>query len=508
MRSFWRDRRGSVAIIFALSAMVLITLAGAAVDFGTAQYVKSSLQGSVDSSVLAAGKSNVDYNAPLSTTEANLRIVAQRMFDANNRLSSDLVTVQPLTVTYTPPVGSEADRVLISLSARMPTNFLFLAGIENFDFTIEAQTERPQPGPLDLALVLDTTLSMASKPAVNGSEPKITTLKTAALALVDLVMDNVNVQVESNVQIGVVPYNIYVNTGIITPTPSWVLPADYIQKNRCITFSTTDCTLGPPYTCMIDGVQTVNGCRTKTCACVKNEDVTAGWSGLVSIRSVLPPINLLSPSLTKYTDKYLNTIKDLPTVPSTTIPVYPGIHSLNWGSWEPPTQIRPVTSKKADVVSTINSLVARGDTFIPTGLIWGWNILDPEEPYSARKLADLRAIGGRKVMVLMTDGVNATSPRLFDGVMRPHGDTTIPLAWRDGSKSNALITQICDNIKADGIEIFTVLFDVPSGSSIETILKNCATNPATMAFRADDKEGLLAAFRNIGDQLTFLKILE
>ena len=107
MRSFWRDSRGSVAIIFALSAMVLITLAGAAVDFGTAHYVKSSLQGSVDSALLAASKESV-FPTDVAKTQAKLTPVAQRMFDANNRLSSDLVTVQPLTVTYTPPVGSEA----------------------------------------------------------------------------------------------------------------------------------------------------------------------------------------------------------------------------------------------------------------------------------------------------------------------------------------------------------------------------------------------------------------
>ena len=237
MRSFWRDSRGSVAIIFALSAMVLITLAGAAVDFGTAQYVKSSLQGSVDSSVLAAGKSNVDYNAPLSTTEANLRIVAQRMFDANNRLSSDLVTVQPLPVTYTPrvlpPAGLESDKVLVSLSARMPTTFMFLVGVDNFDFTIEAQAERPQPGPIDLALVLDTTGSMSDKPAAGGSETKITTLKAAALALVNDLM------AVPDVQIGVVPYNTYVTTGIISPTPSWILPITRFVSSRCTLFSKT-----------------------------------------------------------------------------------------------------------------------------------------------------------------------------------------------------------------------------------------------------------------------------
>jgi Flp pilus assembly protein TadG len=502
MIRFWQDKRGSVAVIVAVSAMLLVVIAGAAVDFGMAQYVKSSLQGAADSAALAAGKSDVDPKADQSKTEANLKTLAQRVFNANNGLSSDLVTVQPLTVTYTKPVGVTSDKVLVSLSASMPTNFMFLAGIRNFNFTIEALVERPQPGPIDLALVLDTTGSMASKPAAGGSETKITTLKVAVLALVGDLMKDSNV----NVQIGVVPYNIYVNTGIISPTPDWILPINYTEKNRCVAYSTTDCTLGLPYNCVIDGVEVPNGCRDKTCACAKNEDVNAGWSGLVSIRSVLPPNKSSAPWSNKYTEKYLNTIKDLPTLPSTTIPVYPGINTVWWGSGTPPTQIRPVTSNKDDVSFTINSLVARGDTFIPTGLIWGWNILDPLEPYIARTQAELKAIGGRKVMVLMTDGINATSPRLFDGAMRPHGDTTIPPAWRDGSKSNELISEICNNIKADGIEIFTVLFDVKD-ADMTNRMKKCATND-TMFFTADNSEGLRTAFQNIANKLTYLKVMK
>jgi hypothetical protein len=68
------------------------------------------------------------------------------------------------------------------------------------------------------------------------------------------------------------------------------------------------------------------------------------------------------------------------------------------------------------------------------------------------------------------------------------------------------ITQICNNIKADNIEIYTVLFDV-SDPDIRTRLKNCATEEK-MSFNADKKEDLLAAFREIGNQRTYLKILK
>jgi hypothetical protein len=343
---------------------------------------------------------------------------------------------------------------------------------------------------------------MAKTPAAGGSETKITTLKAAALELVGDLMKDSNV----NVQIGVVPYNTYVTTGVINPTPSWILPVPRFVATRCTVFSTTGCTPKVRFDCLIDGVMTRDGCFNQTCPCLKTEDVNAVWEGVVSIRSVLPPINIANDFVNKYTEQYLDTIKNLPTLPSTTIPVYPGMNGIMAPATSGPIKIRPLPSDEAAVRSTISALSTLGETFIPSGLIWGWNILDPNEPYVARTQNQLKDIGGRKVMVLMTDGINSNSPRLFDGGVLANGNTTIPLPWRDGSKSNALITQICNNIKADNIEIYTVLFDV-SDPDIRTRLKNCATEEK-MSFNADKKEDLLAAFREIGNQRTYLKILK
>ena len=501
MNRFWQDKRGSVAIIAAVSAMLLVVIAGAAVDFATAYYVRGSLQSAVDSASLAAGRLNIDPKDSIPVKEQQLTAEARNVFRANLDLSPGLVTVEPLEVSYTPPVGTTPDTVTASVAASISTNFLHIVGIPQLSLTVNSETQRPQPGPIDLALVLDTTASMDQTPTAGGSEKKITTLKTAALELVGDLMK------VPSVQIGVVPYNTYVTTGVINPTPSWILPVPRFFGSRCTVFSTTGCTPRVYYDCLVDGVMTKNGCYNQTCPCLKTEDVNAVWDGLVSIRSVLPPNNLTNPVANKYTEQYLNTIKNLPQSPSTTIPVYPGLNSMIAPASIGPTKIRPLTSNEADVRSTINTLKTVGETFIPGGLIWGWNILDPNEPYVARTQNQLKAIGGRKVMVLMTDGINSSSPRLYDGGVVPNGNGTIlALPWRDGSKSNELITQICNNIKADGIYIFTVLFDV-NDPGIRNRLKNCATSES-MSFTADKKDDLIAAFRDIGNQLTYLKILK
>ena len=119
-------------------------------------------------------------------------------------------------------------------------------------------------------------------------------------------------------------------------------------------------------------------------------------------------------------------------------------------------------------------------------------------------------------MVLMTDGINSLSPRLFDGAYAVNGDATrLNRDWRDGSRTNQLTRDICRNLKNEGnkdeeIELFTVLFDVAAGSEIEGILKECATGGAagTNHFIAGDTAGLKKAFGKITDRLKTLKLTE
>jgi Flp pilus assembly protein TadG len=172
MIRFWQDKRGSVAIIVAVSAMLLVVIAGAAVDFATANYVRGSLQSAVDSASLAAGRLNIDPKDSISVKEQQLTDEARNVFSANLDLSPGLVTVEQLQVSYTPPVGITPDTVTASVEASIPTNFLRIVGIPQFSLTVNSETQRPQPGPLDLALVLDTTASMAKTPAAGGSETK------------------------------------------------------------------------------------------------------------------------------------------------------------------------------------------------------------------------------------------------------------------------------------------------------------------------------------------------
>lgn len=52
--------------------------------------------------------------------------------------------------------------------------------------------------------------------------------------------------------------------------------------------------------------------------------------------------------------------------------------------------------------------------------------------------------------------------------------------------------------------VYTVLFDV-TGAAVETMLRNCASQPS-MAFVADDSAELLASFNKISKSLTQFRL--
>lgn len=496
--------KGSVAVVVALSLMVLVLIVGGVIDVSRAIYARETLQQAADAGALAAAKNVPVVTDPQNVKEEKLAATAQELINANLGTSNGLLTVQPVTATYSPGLGTAADTVKISLSATAPTAFLKLVGINDFEFVIESTSQMPQPGPIDLALVLDTTKSMSAAPATGGAT-KIETLKVAATDLVKQLMTASN----PNIRVGVVPYSHLVNVGLQDPAPSWVLP---IERDYCAAYTyenpNAKCTT-KRVDCLVDGVWTDDGCSVQNDDCkdrgktICTSTARSPWNGCVGARSVITnnPANIFANT---FTEAYLDNISD-PTVVK-----YSGQSVTSFGpnAWCP-SRVLPLSASRDSVLNTISGLKAAGDTHIPLGLIWGWNILAPGEPYDARTKDDLAKIGGFKVLLLMTDGINATSPRLYDGALLANGYGNITPPWRDGTKSNELTTTICDKIKGESIRIYTVLFDV-TDTTIRTILEGCASkiDGKKTSFNADNSKELRDAFAEIGNQLMEVKLLE
>jgi Flp pilus assembly protein TadG len=155
------------------------------------------------------------------------------------------------------------------------------------------------------------------------------------------------------------------------------------------------------------------------------------------------------------------------------------------------TELLPLTSDRAAVDAKIGSLTAEGNTYVPSGLLWGWHVLTEDAPYrEGMEQKKLEELGGSKALVLMTDGANTISA---NGAL--HND-------HSSVGANLQTAKLCGNIKASGIKVFTVAFQVDD-TEIKKLLKACASAPE-MAFDAGSSAELGAAFAQIGGKLADL----
>ena len=76
----------------------------------------------------------------------------------------------------------------------------------------------------------------------------------------------------------------------------------------------------------------------------------------------------------------------------------------------------------------------------------------------------------------------------------------------DRSAANAKLKNVCDNIKAKGIGIFTIAFMVKDGETQAT-LSNCAGGDSHY-FDAGNVGALADAFQAIGSNLTRLRLIQ
>src|SRR3954467_10289748 len=159
---FLRDRRGNIAVIFALSAVPLLTAVGCAVDYTMATQIKAKLQSAADAaSVGALAIGSPAYVA--AGTMAGSGPVPAGVTDASNIFYANLSSVAGYTnLQVTPTVTKTNSNIAsqVTFSAVMPTTFVRLIGIPSITLTGSAQSVGSLPMYLDFYLLLDVSGSM------------------------------------------------------------------------------------------------------------------------------------------------------------------------------------------------------------------------------------------------------------------------------------------------------------------------------------------------------------
>ena len=457
---FGADQKGAVAVIFSLSLLALLTVAGLALDHARSVSTQSALQADLDATLLHVGKKKQsapdgEFNAQ-EVAKSYLRNLQRTKHADEGRLS--------LTVSEVAP-----GRFKAKASLAVPTTFSKLVGVSKFSVSVSSEIASGDQ-PIEVALVLDNTFSMS------GS--RLDSLKTAAKSLIDTAF--AVERAEQNVKVSLVPFAQYVNVGLANRNQSWMsVPADstttepqvcyqntpVIGQSNCRTETGTATNDGVPYTYTYQTCDYQYGPPEQVCY---TPTTTLMWSGCAGSRDY--PLETLD-------DNYDTEV--------------PGVMNAAC-----PSEITPLTNDAAALAGKVDAMVATGDTYIPSGLIWGWRTLSKEAPLEEAEGYGALVQGQpvRKFMVLMSDGKNTLSP-----VYPAH-------TGNDPALSDQLSLEICNNIKAKGIEIYTVAFEIPDATA-KDVLESCASSPSKF-FDAQDGAELNESFRKIAQDFNPLRLTQ
>ncbi len=203
-RRLRRDERGAVLPLFAVAMVSLLLVTAVGIDFGNALVVKQKLISAADAAALAVGS-----EPGLTDEEANAKGHAFILAHYPDTDFGDLINFSVV------PTASQVD---VTVTARLPTTFMRVAGIDTIDVTVHSQVLRQQRD-LEVVMALDNTGSMASCSGHNCT-PKIEQLKNAANKLVDILFGNDTTS--EHVKIGLVPFSASVNVGTDKLGKGWI----------------------------------------------------------------------------------------------------------------------------------------------------------------------------------------------------------------------------------------------------------------------------------------------
>lgn len=513
---FARDQRGVVAVIFAITFCAIFLGVAVAIDYArtATEYVR--VQNAVDSAALAAS-----HRLGLPEQDALGRADADAYFKANTAKHRDVGTLDSVVL------DTDKGEVRAKAHGNMLTSLLKAVGIKQIGFTNQSTIKKGK-GTVEVALVLDNSGSMGGQP--------ITDLRTAASNLVGVLY--AGYEGTDKVKLGVVPFAAAVNVGAQYKTAAWMDQAgaspvhgenfaEPVTRFELLTqmsvawagcvearpapHDVTDSvpTAGTPASLFVpmfapDEPDSANAAGAYygnnyisdtggTCPVPPRECLSYSWRGNCTSWSQPPP---LTP-----TEAQARTCK------------YQG---ASIGSVQGPNYlcdakpILPLTTDKAAVQSMVQGMIAKGGTNILEGLMWGWRVLSPGEPFTEGRSYD--EAENTKYLILMTDGEN------WHQAQSNHNKSTYhsfgyAVKGRLGTtySNSALIAQMnsktlaaCTNAKAAGIKVYTVAFRLNDAATLG-MLASCASSTAE-AYAASNGAALVQAFESIARDIAKLRI--
>ena len=193
-RRYASDKRGTIAILFAMMLTAVVSVVGGAVDYARWLSAKTTTFSAMDAAVLAGGRALL-----IGQSSASAIDIAEKYYNKNK---SNVLSVDNVVFTV-----ENANEIVAVADSAVSTALLGVAGIQKLHIRGEARAKvevgANAGSHVEISLMLDTTGSMAGD--------KMVSLKEAAIDLVNITVWSD--QSEYTSRVAVVPFSPYVNPG-------------------------------------------------------------------------------------------------------------------------------------------------------------------------------------------------------------------------------------------------------------------------------------------------------
>src|SRR5664279_3048743 len=448
---FRRSDSGNIAVIFAIAVLPVLAFVGAAVDYSRANKARSSMQSVLDSTALMVGKEVSDGTITASQISAKAQAYFAAMYHDSDAISGSV------TATYTANTGT-GSIIQINGAGIIQTDFMNIVGFPTMSFTT-VSTSKWGNVRLRVAMALDNTGSMAA-------DGKIGALRTAASSLIDQL--SALAKNPGDVYVSVVPFAKDVNVGSSNYTQNWIDWTDWDTAN------------GGFGSCSNSSYSTKSSCESHNKTWTPDH---TKWTGCVTDRTQPYDTQNTTPAIANVAtlfpaDEYYENSE----------------HYCKPGNNPPLQQIAPLTYDWASLKTMIGAMQPTGGTNQPIGLAWAWQSLQQTAPLNAP--AEDPNYTNRKAIILLSDGLNTEDrwPSYGDGTQQ------------FGGQIDARQRILCDNVKAQGITIYTI--QVNTGSPADptsSVLQYCASGSQNF-YLVTSASQTLTVLNSIGTSLSKLRV--
>jgi hypothetical protein len=553
-----------VAIIFGLSIVPITIAAGAGLDFARGLMVRARIAQALDAAGLAVGGASKS-----GMSQSQLQTLAQQYFNANyvedhsfGTPASVSVVVAPDGKSATLSTSINVPTVLVKVGDLVGCTHCDTMAIPVTNTIVWGQTK------LWVALVLDNTLSMCEPDSMPCSSDtstsiKINALKTATHQLLTTLQGAASTA--GDVRVALIPFSKDVNIGTSNASATWVdwtnwdaappnagtLSSNLGAGSSC-PWSTGSqgyqCQTGPtngssttttiPATCTINGTSrngcvcptsdngshntgqayhyyngcydsqptttttTIWSCTGSTCSCGTRTSCTCSGSGSSKVCRQTQTTTGAPYTHTWYSNPHstwTGCVEDRAqsydaqnTTPSGTSTNFPAENLAPLYSGIPgclPATVGTLSYDWTSLSTQVDAMKPSATTNQPIGLVWGWHALSTGAPLNAPTLPS----DTQRYIILVSDGLN-TQDRWY-----MNSDLS------QNTSVDARMTQVCNNVKADNITIYTIFVDLNGTQGNSTVLQNCASD-SSKYFDLTTTGSIITTLNAIAQDIVHLRV--